>query len=123
MATLSSEIVQSLAAAGFAAMGIGALVKPGLVMAQFGMPPPGAPARSEVRAVYGGFGLAMASLLVAGFFLPPARSGISLTIGVALLGMAAGRVVSAIVDRTIGRTPLLYLALEAVIGSLLLWVA
>ena len=58
-----------------------------------------AAARSEVRAVYGGFGLAIAGILgyaaVAGGDL---RAGILIAVGAALAGMAFGRIVSAVVD-------------------------
>ncbi|WP_422565197.1 hypothetical protein [Ideonella sp.] len=51
------------AIAGFLAMGIGALLKPRLVTAQFDIPELSAASRSEVCAVYGGFGVNMAVVL------------------------------------------------------------
>jgi hypothetical protein len=55
--------------------------------------------RSEVRAVYGGFGLAIAAVLayaaVAG---GDVREGILIAVGAALAGMAFGRIVSAVID-------------------------
>jgi len=53
---LSAVILVALALA-FALMGIGALVSPTVVTRQFGIPALTPEGRSEVRAVYGGFGL------------------------------------------------------------------
>ena len=63
---------------------------------------PNAPC-SEVRAVYGGFGLAMAAVLTyTAVDAGSNRTGITLPVGIGLAGMAFGRLVSAVVD---GRTP------------------
>ena len=107
-------------AALFAAMGVGALARPDLVLGQFGLRNLSAAARSEVRAVYGGFGLAMAALLLFAARTPPLREGVATTLAVALFGMAAGRVVSAIADRRIDAAPLAWLAVELAAGALLL---
>lgn len=45
-------------------MGLCALVRPAFVVTFVGLVPSTADARNEVRAVYGGFGVAMAALLV-----------------------------------------------------------
>ena len=115
-----SDSTLTVLALAFAAMGVGALAKPDVVTRQFGMGPLEAPGRSEVRAVYGGFGLAMAAMLIVSLASPALRRGVCLTIGLALAGMAAGRLVSWAIDRRIARKPLLYLALEAVAAALLL---
>ena len=62
--------------------------------------------RNEVRAVYGGFGLVISGLLLMAAVdgTPSHRNG-ALTVGMALLGMALGRIVSGIVDRGISRWP------------------
>ncbi len=57
-------------------------------------------ARAEVRAVYGGFGLAIASMLAVALATPDLRTGILTTVAAALAGMAFGRLVSALVGRT-----------------------
>jgi Domain of unknown function (DUF4345) len=57
-----------------------------------------------VRAVYGGFGVAIAGLLVAAPTTAMAP-GIYLTVAVALAGMAGGRVVSAVIERPSGLYP------------------
>jgi hypothetical protein len=85
----------------FLGMGIYALAAPAALVCPFGIALEQATSRSEVRAVYGGFGLAMAAVLA----LAAAdvhRTGIMITVAAALAGMAVGRIISAIVD---GRTP------------------
>ena len=114
------NIIIVLAACGFALMGIGAIVKPNAVTQQFGIPQLSVAGRSEVRGVYGGFGLAMAAILVVALMTPDLRPGITITAAIALLGMAAGRIISALVDRSLPRVALLYLAIEVVMGVLLL---
>lgn len=94
-----------VAAVFFFGMGIYALAAPAAMIRVFGIELPEARSRSEVRAVYGGFGLAVAGVL--GFAALESqsgslRTGIVITVGLALAGMAFGRVVSAVID---GRTP------------------
>jgi len=83
----------------FAGMGCYALAAPAAIIRPFGITLEGAAARSEVRGVYGGFGLAIAGVLgyaaVAG---DDVRTGILITVGAALAGMAFGRLVSAVLD-------------------------
>ena len=83
----------------FAGMGCFALAAPAAIIRPFGITLGGAAARSEVRGVYGGFGLAIAGVLgyaaVAG---DDVRTGIVITVGAALAGMAFGRLVSAVLD-------------------------
>lgn len=74
--------------------------------------------RNEVRAVYGGFGLAMALALLVAMILPELRGGIMLTTGLALLGMAAGRGYAAWLELP-SMLVWIFLALEAVMGFLL----
>lgn len=88
-----------LVAAFFALMGLVALGMPERILATFGMPALTPDGRNEVRAVYGGFGVAIAALLVASAGVPALRSGVLAAVATALGGMAAGRVVSAAVER------------------------
>jgi hypothetical protein len=104
----------------FLLMGVGALARPTLVTAQFGMSELTAAGRNEVRAVYGGFGVLMAGVLVVALQRAELRGGILLTLACALGGMAAGRALSGLIDRRIDRWPLCYLLLEAVLAPLLL---
>lgn len=109
-----------VAMAAFLLMGVGALARPTLVTAQFGMPDLTAAGRNEVRAVYGGFGVLMAWMLLIALQRADLRGGILLTLACALGGMAAGRVLSALIDRRIDRWPLCYLLLEAALALLLI---
>ena len=114
-----APVILGAVAVAFALMGIGALVRPTVVTRQFGIPALTAEGRSEVRAVYGGFGLAVAAMLVIAITSPDLRAGIAITVAVALFGMAAGRVVSAVIDRSMSKVVTLYLAIEVVAGVLL----
>lgn len=89
-----------LIAAFFLGMGLLGLVAPRTLIAPFGIELGTATARMEVRAVYGGFGLAVGVLLgVAAFDVGGIRQGVAIGVAVALAGMAFGRVVSGIVER------------------------
>lgn len=85
------------AAAGYAAIGIGALARPAVVPALFGGTAPTPAARTEIRAVYGGLPLAIAGLLVT------SPRGSAVPVGVLSAGMAAGRIVGAALEE--GRSP------------------
>lgn len=114
-----APVILGAVAVAFALMGIGALVRPTVVTRQFGIPALTAEGRSEVRAVYGGFGLAVAGMLVIAITTPDLRAGIAITVAVALFGMAVGRVVSAVIDRSLSKVVVLYLVIEVVAGVLL----
>ncbi|MFM8940975.1 MAG: DUF4345 family protein [Phenylobacterium sp.] len=107
----------------FALMGVGALARPLLVSRQCDISTLTAAGRNEVRAVYGGFGLSMAACLAAALWLPDLRVGVCLTVAAALAGMAGGRLISAMMDQTLGRLPAAYLALETVTALLLAYAA
>ena len=117
----SATLIAYFVAALFAFMGLGSIVLPSKTLAQFDISDLNADGRNEVRAVYGGFGLAMALLLIAATLVPDIRFGVMLTISVALSGMAFGRILSALIDREIGRMPLFYLVLELIVAVLLFW--
>jgi hypothetical protein len=121
--TSLNDLPVLLAILGFVVMGIGALVSPQRVSRQFDIPTLTAAGRNEVRAVYGGFGLAMAAGLAAALAVPGLRAGVCLAVAAALAGMAGGRLVSAGIDRTLGRLPALYLMLEAVMAAALAYAA
>ncbi|MEU0453565.1 DUF4345 family protein [Streptomyces sp. NPDC006129] len=85
----------------FLGMGLFGLVAPGALTRPFGIELTGPEARAEVRAVYGGFGVAVGALL-AWTVLGAAgglRSGVVLTVAVSLAGMAFGRLVARAVER------------------------
>ena len=112
-----------VAAAGFTAMGTGALFAPLIITRQFDIGTLTVAGRNEIRAVYGGFGLAMAAMLTVALWCPSLRTGICLTTAAALAGMAAGRIASAIADSRIPGYPLFYLLLETVVAAMLFHVA
>jgi hypothetical protein len=106
----------------FLGMGSYALAAPAALVRPFGITLGQSTSRSEVRAVYGGFGLAMAGVLAyAAVDAGSHRTGIALAVGVALAGMAFGRLVSAVID---GRTPFypnwFYCIVEAIAAAALL---
>ena len=116
-----ADVAVFAVAAFFAAMGLVALAQPERVPAGFGGTAPTPEARNEVRAVYGGFGLAVAAALVwATGESEGIREGVLAAIGVALAGMAAGRVVSALIERPRGGYVWLWFAVEVALAAVLL---
>jgi len=83
----------------FAGMGLLGLASPESITRTFGTPILTDAGRNEVRAVYGGFGIAVAAVLVVALGNPALRAGIMLTIAASLAGMAAGRLVAGAVER------------------------
>ena len=115
-----------LVAALFALMGVAALARPESILAYFGTATLTRDGRNEVRAVYGGFGLAIAGLLCAARFDEAIRNGAVLAVAVALLGMAAGRLISVPLDGAPGRYPWVFLGVElagaaTLLGALRWW--
>jgi hypothetical protein len=109
----------------FFGMGVYALAAPAALVRPFGITLGESASRSEARAVYGGFGLAVAGVLV--FAIGEEgdlRTGILLTVGVALAGMAFGRLVSAVVDdRTAFYPNWFYCLVEILAAAALVFVA
>lgn len=104
----------------FLGMGLCALARPAFVVAFVGLVPSTADARNEIRAVYGGFGIAIAALLLLVSGSATLRPGVLLAVAAALLGMAAGRVVSLMLERT-GKWPVVFLVVETALAASLLW--
>jgi hypothetical protein len=114
---MADAVVYAIAA-GFAAMGAVALARPADVLAIFGVAVDTPDGRSEVRAVYGGFGLAVAALLaVAAAGDGSASEGIFVAVGIALAGMAAGRVLSRAAERPSGFYPVWFFCLVELVGA------
>lgn len=109
----------------FAGMGLYALAAPAAILRPFGFRIETAATRAEVRAVYGGFGLAIAGVLGYAAATPGAvRTGILLAVGVALAGMAFGRIVSGMLgDRTSFYPNWFYCLVEAIGAAALCWAA
>ena len=99
----------------FAAMGVVGLAAPRRLGTLVGMELD-AVGRNEVRAVYGGYGIAMGVVLAVAAF----GEGIVLVAGAALLGMAGGRIVSLLFERPAEIRRLLYFwGGEIVVGTAL----
>ena len=117
-------LVIALAGVFFLGMGVFALARPAALIRPFGISLPIPESRAEVRAVYGGFGLAIAGVLALAAADPGLRDGILVTVAAALGGMAFGRLVSAVVDRPEAFYPnWFYFIVEVVAAAALLWVA
>lgn len=113
-----------LASVFFLGMGVFALARPADLIRPFGISLPIPESRAEVRAVYGGFGLAIAGMLALAAAGHPAREGILITVAAALGGMAFGRLVSGVVDRPKAFYPnWFYFIVEVVAAGALLWAA
>src|SRR5262245_784394 len=82
----------------FFLMGVVALATPERVVAIFGQCGLTLEGRNEVRAVYGGFGVVIAGVLAWAIQVPAHRTGVFLTVAVALAGMALGRLISAAIE-------------------------
>ena len=102
MASPVGTAVIGVIAVFFLGMGVYALAAPAALVRPFGITLGESASRSEVRAVYGGFGLAIAAVLAyAAAADGDLRKGILITVGAALVGMAFGRVAAAVLgDRT-----------------------
>jgi hypothetical protein len=102
----------------FAGMGIYALAAPAALVRPLGITLGESASRSEVRAVYGGFGLAIAGVLAyAVLAAGEVRAGILITVGAALAGMAFGRIVSAVVDDRMAFYPNWFYCLVEIIAA------
>ena len=103
----------------FAAMGGLMLWRPQYITRVTNIELSTAESRSESRAVYGGFGVAIALALFVAMVYSDLRGGIMFTTGLALFGMAAGRGYSAWLERP--TNPIIWglLAGEALLGLML----
>lgn len=108
----------------FAGMGLFALLAPQALVAPFGIALQAGEARTEIRAVYGGFGIAVAALLAVAASDPSAYGEVLVTVAVAVLGMALGRVAGRVRDRPASFYPIwLYFWVEVLAGAVLLGAA
>lgn len=112
-------------AAFFLLMGIVALLNPTRVTSTFKVSLITSDMRNEVRAVYGGFGIAMAVLLNLAARMAahnqPMSHGIVFAIAFAAIGMAFGRILSYCFERDLGKYPYIFFGVEILIGSSLLF--
>ncbi|MBB3724954.1 DUF4345 domain-containing protein [Nonomuraea dietziae] len=106
----------------FLAMGVYGLVAPTALIRPFRIVADSAEARTEIRAVYGGYGVAVAGLLmVAAADAGGIRRSVVTAVAVSLWGMAFGRLVARAVERLPAFYPSwLYFWVEIVGGGALL---
>ena len=106
----------------FLAMGTYALISPAALVAPFRLAAQSPESRSEIRAVYGGFGIAMAAVLgTAALDIGGIRTGAVTAVGLALIGMAGGRLVSRLFDTAVRFYPIwFYFGIEVLTGTALL---
>jgi Domain of unknown function (DUF4345) len=117
--TTTSLLCIGLGVLFYAALGLAALAIPNRILLSVGIAVVKQDSRNEIRAVYGGLPLAFASLLCVAIVMPHLASGILLTISMATLGMAAGRLLSLFLDRGMGTIPMLFAAIELIVASLI----
>lgn len=109
-----------IAAGYFLWLGVLAMRRPRNLLRGFGITAPTADGQNEIRAIYGGFPLALAAVLLLPIVRPELLDGIVVTSAAAVLGMVAGRLISAAVDRSFGRFPLIFTAVEIAIAAILI---
>ena len=118
---MARAVVLAVAAL-FLGMGGYGLVAPAALIRPFGVGLPGPEARTEIRAVYGGFGVAMAAVLTVAAVRPgPAATGAVTAVAAALLGMAGGRLLARLAEAPVAFYPSwFYFWVELVAGGALL---
>jgi Domain of unknown function (DUF4345) len=115
------DVLIALVAVFFLGMGVFGLAGPRALIAPFGIALDSGEARTEVRAVYGGFGVAMAGLLAYAAAADGGnRTGIVLTVAGALAGMALGRLVARAVDRPSAFYPVWFYFWVELVGATVL---
>lgn len=114
------DIAVLIVALGFALMGAAALLRPAHIGTFFDVRFDSVDGRNEVRAVYGGFGIAIAAALVIAVESAQFREGVILCVALALAGMAAGRMFSALFERP-GFWPWFFCGVETGAAGVLWW--
>lgn len=110
-----SYILANLGACLTMGLGLLGLFAPAKAAALTSLSPAGPNGRSEIRATYGGLFAALG-----GACLAAQAEGVFLTVGVAWIGAALGRVWSIVVDRNFSAKNLGGVAFECTIGLLLI---
>jgi Domain of unknown function (DUF4345) len=103
----------------FGAIGVTAMIRPHNLLEGFGIETKDLDARNEMRGVYGGFPLAVAGLLLFSLTRPDLSDGILVALASCSAAMAAGRFVSGVIDRGMGKTPLLWATLELIVALMI----
>jgi hypothetical protein len=103
----------------YALIGLAALLRPARLLEDFDILAETPDSQNEIRAVYGGFPLTVAGLLAFCLTGTPLAGGILFALALASAGMAAGRLVSALIDRRLGRYPAIFAVLELIVAGLI----
>lgn len=107
------QVLKIIAALATAATGLLGLIRPGAVYGFTGLSADGPRGVSEIRAIFGGLFIGMG---VAPLFLgQPAY----IMLGAAYLAIAIARAVSILLDKSYARSNLISLAIEVVLGAIL----
>lgn len=101
--------------------GLLALASPEMVLELTGTHGGSPPARNEIRAVYGGIGLAGAGLLLASGWMAEGET-VRWTLGLLCLGMGASRAAGLVMDWPKAALPVVYLVLELAAAVILIGV-
>lgn len=110
-------ILLGAAALFYFGLGMRALLRPKDLLAGFDIVATENGSRNEIRAVYGGFPFAASGLLMFSMIPSLYSDGILLAVSVSTLGMAVGRVISAAIDRHLGRFPAIFIGVELVVAA------
>ncbi|MCA0143703.1 DUF4345 family protein [Blastococcus sp. LR1] len=112
-------VISRLVAGGYAAIGVGAVLRPSLVPAVFGGSARTPESRTEVRAVYAGIPLAFAAaVLRSEKHGAAARAAVLRTVGDASAGMALARLAGVALERRGRAWPTgAFLALEVALAA------
>jgi hypothetical protein len=106
----------------FLGMGVYALAAPAALARPFRIVVDTAESRSEIRAVYGGFGIAIAAVLAAAALdVGAVRAGAVVTVAAALAGMAVGRLISRLADKATPFYPVWFYFCVETVGAVLLF--
>lgn len=103
----------------FGAIGVSAMIRPRNLLQGFSIEANEPESRNEIRAVYGGFPLAVAALLIFSLTRPDPSDGILIALATSSAGMAIGRIVSVMIDRKIDRDPAIYIVLELIVALMI----
>ena len=115
-----SGVAIGVVAVFFLGMGMYGLAAPAALVRPFALVADRPESRSEVRAVYGGFGIATAGVLGAVLVLPAPHDGVVTAVAVMLAGMALGRVVSRLLDGPVPLYPIWFYCGVEIVAALLL---
>ena len=108
------QILQIIAAVGTILTGLFSLIKPKAVTGFTGLRPEGGRGITEIRAILGGFFIALGAAPL--FFNSPIAY---MMLGIAYLGVAVGRGISMIVDKSIIQSNVISLIVEIIFGVIL----